>query len=200
MLVTNIRTVTPRIETRERLAAAALDLFEVRGYDATTVEDIARAAGVSHMTFFRYFPTKESVLLGDPFDPVIAASVDAQAASLPPIERIARGFLEALRHIGEAFPPEVSADVRRRIRIAAAVPSLRAGIVENNRETEDAIVGALAAAGTTEGEARIAAAACLAAATAGLMSWAVGDSNATLARTVTDAVLVVVPHLKGAEA
>jgi AcrR family transcriptional regulator len=196
MLVTNMALMTPRLETRDRLAAAALDLFEARGYDATTVEDIARAAGVSHMTFFRYFPTKESVLLGDPFDPMIAGSVGAQAASLPAIERVARGLLAALRNMDDAFPPEASAEVRRRIRIAVGVPSLRAAIVENNRETENAIVGALASSGTAEGEARIAAAACLAAASAGLMAWAVDESDATLARTVTDAVLVVVPHLK----
>jgi AcrR family transcriptional regulator len=197
MLVTNIDRVTPRIETRERLAATALDLFEAHGYDATTVEDIARAAGVSHMTFFRYFPTKESVLLGDPFDPVIAASVAAQPGSLPPIERVARGFLVALRRIDEAFPPDAAADVRRRIRIAAGVPALRAGVVENNRETEDAIVDALRATGTPEGEARIAAAACLGAATASLMAWATADSDASLAQVVTGAVLVVVPHVKG---
>jgi hypothetical protein len=131
---------------------------------------------------------------------VIAASVGDQPAALPPIERVALGFLAALERIGEAYPPEVSADVRRRIRIAAGVPSLRAGIAENNRETEDAIVGALVATGTTEREARIAAAACLGAATAGLVAWATEDSDATLARTVTDAVLVVVPQLKGARA
>jgi len=200
MLVTNIRSVTPRIQTRDRLAEAALDLFEARGYDDTTVEDIARAAGLSHMTFFRYFPTKESVLLGDPFDPVIAASVGAQPATMPPIERVARGFLSALDQIDEAFPPKLSADVRRRIRIAAALPSLRAGIAENNRDTEDAIVEALVASGTPGGDARVAAAACLAAATASLLSWATEDSAATLGQAVSDAVFVLVPHLKGAGA
>jgi AcrR family transcriptional regulator len=47
-----------------------LELFLRDGYDATTVAAIARAAGVSHMTFFRHFPTKESVVLDDPYDPV----------------------------------------------------------------------------------------------------------------------------------
>lgn len=192
MLVTNIHGVTPRIETRDRLAAAALYLFEARGYDATTVEDIARAAGVSHMTFFRYFPTKESVLLGDPFDPLIAGAVAAQPASLPPIERVGRGFLSALGVVDA----QIDADVRRRIAIAAGVSSLRAGIVENNRETENAVVAALASSGTNEREARIAASACLAAIATSLMSWATSGSDATLADVVTEALVVVLPQLK----
>ena len=51
--------VTSRtLRTRERILAVALDLFERQGYRATTVAQIADAAGVTSMTFFRHFPTK----------------------------------------------------------------------------------------------------------------------------------------------
>jgi AcrR family transcriptional regulator len=51
--------------TRAELRSSALDLFENRGFAGTSVDDIARAAGVSRSTFFRYFPSKEAVLFGD---------------------------------------------------------------------------------------------------------------------------------------
>ena len=62
------------------LQRSALELFLRDGYDATTVAAIAGAAGVSQMTFFRHFPTKESVVLDDPYDPVIAERVAKVAA------------------------------------------------------------------------------------------------------------------------
>ena len=103
---------TPRAEcTRARLRACALALFTAQGYDATTVEQIATAAGVSHMTFFRHFPTKESVLLEDPYDPLIGEAVRTQPTDLPPLERVRRGLLAAW----SAVPPPVDAETRKRV-------------------------------------------------------------------------------------
>lgn len=51
-----------KLQTRQRIIAVAADAFISRGYDEATVEDIARAAGVSKPTFFNYFPSKQSVL------------------------------------------------------------------------------------------------------------------------------------------
>ena len=57
-----------KIRTRETIRQEAFRLIEENGYAATTVEQIAEAAEVSPSTFFRYFPTKESVLLADDMD------------------------------------------------------------------------------------------------------------------------------------
>jgi AcrR family transcriptional regulator len=54
-----------RVETRSLIIDAALELFEARGYEQTTVEDISNAAGISARTFFRYFESKNSVLFDD---------------------------------------------------------------------------------------------------------------------------------------
>jgi AcrR family transcriptional regulator len=54
-----------KLQTRTRIEAAALDLFERQGFDGTTVEEIAGAAQIAPRTFFSYFPTKEDVVLAD---------------------------------------------------------------------------------------------------------------------------------------
>jgi AcrR family transcriptional regulator len=88
--------------TRARLQREALRLFADRGYDETTIADIAAAAGVTQMTFFRYFPAKELVVVDDPYDPAIAHSVAAQATDLPVVERVRRGLLAAWEQLEEA--------------------------------------------------------------------------------------------------
>jgi AcrR family transcriptional regulator len=52
-----------KAQTREAIVAAAIDLFERKGYDATTIEEIAEAADVSPRTFFRYFDAKIDVVM-----------------------------------------------------------------------------------------------------------------------------------------
>lgn len=180
--------------TRRRLADAALELFESNGYEATTVNEIAAACGVSHMTFFRHFPKKESVLLDDPYDPAIALAVREQPASLPATERVARGLLA----VSEAFGDNVGIDARRRIAVAAGVAELRAAMVESNRATESAIVTACVSDGGDRLEVRVAAAACLAALSTALLHWATTDAGASLTDVVRTALVTVVPALERA--
>ena len=66
--------------TRQSIQEHALRLFKEKGYESTTVEEIAAAAGVSHMTFFRDFPRKEAVVEYDEYDPVLE-ELDRRAAA-----------------------------------------------------------------------------------------------------------------------
>src|SRR6202165_753065 len=73
-----------KVKTRAAIQEHALRLFAERGYEATTVGDIADAAEVSPSTFFRYFPTKEDVVLYDALDPLLLAALEAQPLDLRP--------------------------------------------------------------------------------------------------------------------
>jgi AcrR family transcriptional regulator len=163
--------VTKRERTRTRLLEAALELFVERGYEATTVAQIAARAGVTEMTFFRHFPSKESVLLDDPYDPLIAAAVAQQPTELAPLVRVARGIRSAWR----SMPFPATEDVRERVRVAAASPSLRAMMWRNSAATEVAIAGALTA--VDPAVARIAAAAAMAALNTALLEWSIQDGG-----------------------
>jgi AcrR family transcriptional regulator len=78
--------------TREAIRSAALDLFERQGYSATTVDQIAAAAEVSPATFFRYFPTKEAVVITDEYDDVLADALRDTPSDEPPLEQLRRMF------------------------------------------------------------------------------------------------------------
>ena len=85
--------------TKHAIQEHALRLFVEKGYDATTVEEIAAAAGVSHMTFFRYFPRKEEVVEYDEYDPLLEELVAARPADEPPLTALHRAIRTGLAQI-----------------------------------------------------------------------------------------------------
>jgi len=195
--VTNIWVVVAltsarALRTRARIVDVALGLFEANGYEATTTAQIAAAAGVTPMTFFRHFPTKAAVVVFDPYDPVIAEAVGAQPAALPPLERTRRGMLVTVAAIG----PVEDATVRRRVTLAASQPSLRAAVAEATVATEQAIVERLVGTGADLFDARVAAGACLGAATAALL--ALSEADGTIAQAVSRALRQLGPEQRGA--
>ncbi len=174
--------------TRTRLRDTALALFEARGYDATTAADIAAAAGVSEMTFFRHFPSKAALLLDDPYDPLIAASVTAAGSDLPLVVRISDGLRQAYARLSEGIEPSERDAMRRRLRVAAATPSLRPAVLATTASTVDAVVDHLGASGADPDAARVAATAVLAGVTEALLLWAgTADPDAELGDALTAA-------------
>ncbi|MFC4244189.1 TetR/AcrR family transcriptional regulator [Gryllotalpicola reticulitermitis] len=80
-------------DARERLEAAALDLFEEQGFAATTVPQIAERAGLTTRTFFRHFADKREVIYADDQLPAIARRILAEAPSdADPLELIVEGI------------------------------------------------------------------------------------------------------------
>lgn len=116
-----------KAKTRAAIQRHALRLFREQGYEATTVEQIAAAAEVSPSTFFRYFPTKEDVLLYDPLDPVLFAAFEAQPPELTPIQAIR----EAIRAVYGAMSAEELAEQWERGMLIFSVPDLRMRMLDD---------------------------------------------------------------------
>ena len=88
-----------RAATKQSIQEHALRLFVEKGYDATTVDEIAAAAGVSHMTFFRYFPRKEEVVEYDEYDPLIEDLIVARPPEEPPLVAVHRAIRVGLEQV-----------------------------------------------------------------------------------------------------
>ena len=111
-----------RARTRAALIAAALELFERQGYEATTIDEIAAAADVSPRTFFRYFATKEEVALGDDLGPEILRLLVARPTDEPMLESVRRVIIDGLALISEDDRQALLA----RLKIVYRTPPLRA--------------------------------------------------------------------------
>lgn len=108
---------------RERLVLAALDLFAERGYDNTTVVDIAQRAGLTKSTFFRHFADKREVLFGgDTMAELLAAGIASAPDGSSPLEAVARGFDEVGSN---AFTSARREFATRRRAVIAAHPELQ---------------------------------------------------------------------------
>lgn len=115
-----------KAKTRAAIREVAMRLFREQGYDATTVEQIAEAAEVSPSTFFRYFPTKEVVVLSDEYDPLIVEAFAAQPAELRPVQALRR----AMRAVFADISADERAELRQRVELMQAIPALRAAFLD----------------------------------------------------------------------
>ena len=129
-----------KAKTRIAIQEHALRLIQEQGYDETTVEQIAAAAEVSPSTFFRYFPTKEDVVMYDIFDPDIIEAFRAQPAALSPIQ----AFREAMREVFGGLPAEELALQQERAALMRSVPELRGKMLDDFARSFDVSVELLA--------------------------------------------------------
>jgi AcrR family transcriptional regulator len=130
-----------KARTRVAIRDVALRLFEEQGYAETTVEQIAEAAEVSPSTYFRYFPTKEAVILIDDWDPLMADAIRDQPAELGPIDAMVGGMRAVIANLA---PGEWERE-RRRQAIFQSVPELRQRYMQQMLSSLDLLAAALAA-------------------------------------------------------
>ena len=95
-----------------RIQSVALDLFEARGFEDVTVEEIAEASEVSPSSVYRYFGTKEQIVLWDEYDPdmaeILVAALDSDAVPIEGLRRVLTGMVagigpDDLPHVFERF-------------------------------------------------------------------------------------------------
>ncbi|MFJ4655906.1 TetR family transcriptional regulator [Nocardia sp. NPDC088792] len=122
-----------KAQTRAAIQTHALELFRKQGYEATRIEQIIAAADISESTFFRYFPTKEDLILQDEYDPQLVAALRAQPADIPPITAMRR----VLAEVFGGMSARERAEQRDRVDLILSVPALRAtmldGLIQGTR-------------------------------------------------------------------
>jgi mycofactocin system transcriptional regulator len=113
----------PPSTSHEKVARVALGLFATRGFDTTTMDDIAGALGIGRRTLFRYFDSKNDLVWGD-FDWVLVRLRDAFAATDPraPLMDAVREAVVA----SNTYPVEALPELRIRMTLITTVPALQA--------------------------------------------------------------------------
>jgi AcrR family transcriptional regulator len=112
--------------TRQALITAALELFEERGYDETTIAGIAAGADVSTRTFFSYFPSKEEILFADPEERLALAFevIDGRRPDEQPADVLVRAMSAVFDRAGH-FSREFVRAAPVRLRMIFAVPAVQ---------------------------------------------------------------------------
>jgi len=129
-----------KARTRAAIQSHALQLFREQGYEATTIEQIIDAAEISETTFFRYFPTKEDVVLQDDYDPLIIAAYRQQPPELAPVPAMRAAFAAVFAGMTSAQKTEQ----RDRVALILAVPRLRAAMLNQFFQLMEFLADAMA--------------------------------------------------------
>ena len=179
-----------RRRTFAEIQRVALQLFAEQGYGETTIEQIAEQAEVSPSTVFRYFPTKEDLVLSDEYDPVILSAIAGGPPGEAPVAALRRVFTETVGGLVRADPEAFLT----RGRLMLGVPELRAHLWEQLHASETALAQVFAtAAGRDAGdfEIRVASAAITGALMAALTDWVAAGGDADMVELLDRALKVL---------
>ena len=140
-------------DARERLEAAALDLFVENGYEETTVAQIAERAGLNRATFFRHFTDKREVLFGGE-DVLAGLFADAIAAAAPD-ETVTGCLRAAFTAADAAMTPRQRAKAAKRVLVVAANGELQERGLLKHARIARSVSAALRTRGADELTARL---------------------------------------------
>ncbi|MEV5205631.1 helix-turn-helix domain-containing protein [Streptomyces sp. NPDC053720] len=183
-----------RSETRRVIQAQAVRLFTDRGYDAVTVADVAEAVGVSAMTVYRHFSTKEDLVLIDQPVQLITERVAASSPTYPLVRRVGGALVDTATALTSGDEDEPASNERFLLdclRLMVSTPALRARHLDSQYALQQAIVDALGDDATTPEatfRAQAATSACLAAMHTALTRWAEVDGQTKLPELIAGAL------------
>ncbi|WUP44010.1 TetR family transcriptional regulator [Streptomyces sp. NBC_00259] len=172
-----------KLKTRTAIRRAMYRLIAEQSYEATTIEQIAAAAEVSPSTVFRYFPSKEDIVLADEYDEAIERALRTRPVDEPPLDSLRAILTAAVSRMLENEPQEM----HLRTKLMAEVPALRARMTETMAETSQSLARPLAdRAGRDPDdlEVRVFAASVMGALREALLYWAEHDQQDDLVALV----------------
>jgi AcrR family transcriptional regulator len=165
--------------TRRAIQSEALRLFAQKGFQATTIEEIAAAAEVAPRTFFRYFATKEEVVFWPAYRPLLAGLVSARPDEEPAVAALCHSIVDGL----SAFYDQDRERVLERLKLAFRTPGLHPRLRHEQAISASALARVLAGRLHTSAEdleVRAIAAAVAAALWVAVEEWQATDGRADL--------------------
>lgn len=129
-----------KLKTRAAIQREAMRLFSEKGFQATTIEDIAEAVEISPSTFFNYFPSKDALVLEDDLDPIIIAAFNAQPPDMHPVAALRN----AMRSVFAGITPEDEVMLRQRTALITSDSDLRAVMLDQFTGLVDQVAAILA--------------------------------------------------------
>jgi AcrR family transcriptional regulator len=128
-----------RAETHARIRAEAIRLFLERGFETTTLDDIAEAAGVSRRSLFHYFESKEEIVLSSrtDFPKIIAQAIGQRPVGEPLLDMVENALIDTATRYGSTQTRDLSRMIRD-------TPALSAGEQAKYEHVERALAKALA--------------------------------------------------------
>ena len=171
----------PVTTNAEQIAVIALELFTSRGFDETTMDDVAKAAGVSRRTAFRYFASKNDLVWGG-FEEALArihVAVSMESDESRPVNESTWARIEHAQLVSLDAAPEWLHVTRLRLRLIAQEPTLIAHgspkLAGTQREIAHFLVRRGVGSDASDPRVQIVAAAAVAGLFRALITWAEGD-------------------------